>query len=229
PCGWPPSSCSARTATIRSSSSTTSSPSWTPSAAAGWPSTSATASRCWSAPPSRRTSPPSCRAPGSGCTAGRSSVSERPERPEEPAAPTGIELARQALAQARAAAKERGAAPGGPPRRARGGRIRSRREPQMFGDAVRAWLAERGWQEEIAIGGVFGRWHEIVGEYNAQHLRPVSYEAGELVVAADSATMAAQARAMVRDLLRRLNEELGHGTVHTIKVQGPGRRRMRGR
>nr|WP_156000849.1 DUF721 domain-containing protein [Streptomonospora sp. PA3] len=129
------------------------------------------------------------------------------------------------MAQAKAAARERGASPEQRPRRVRRRPARSRNEPQLFGDAVRAWLAEHGWQEQVAVGGVFGRWDQIVGDYNAQHLRPVSYEGGELVIAADSATMAAHARAMVRDLLRRLNEELGHGTVHSIKVQAPGRGR----
>ncbi|WP_106584875.1 DUF721 domain-containing protein [Murinocardiopsis flavida] len=138
-------------------------------------------------------------------------------------------MARQALAQARAAAKERGGQPGAQPRRVRRGPLRSRREPQLFGDAVRSWLAEHGWQEQVAIGGVFGRWNEIVGDFNAQHLQPVSYEEGELVVAADSATMATQARTMKRELLRRLNEELGHGTVHSIKVQGPARGQSKGR
>ncbi|MBV2364103.1 DciA family protein [Streptomonospora nanhaiensis] len=143
----------------------------------------------------------------------------------EPPALGGADLARQALAQAKAAAKERGAAPDRRPRRTRRGPVRSRNEPQLFGDAVRAWLVEHGWQEQVAIGGVFGRWAEIVGDFNAQHLRPVSYEAGELVIAADSPTMAAHARAMARDLVRRLNEELGHGSVHAIKVQAPGRGR----
>ncbi|TQN28594.1 uncharacterized protein DUF721 [Haloactinospora alba] len=147
---------------------------------------------------------------------------------DERAAPSGADLARQALAQARAQAKERGAATDGRPQRPR--RRRSRRgEPQPFGEAVRAWLEERGWQEQVAVGGVFGRWSEIVGEFNAQHLTPVSYEGGELVVAADSATMATHARAMVRDLLRRLNDELGDGTVRSITVRGPGRGRGPGR
>ncbi|KIH98743.1 hypothetical protein LP52_11450 [Streptomonospora alba] len=148
-----------------------------------------------------------------------------PSSAGEPSAPSGADLARQALAQAKAAARERGASPEQRPRPVRRRSGRSRNEPQLFGDAVRAWLVEHGLQEQVAIGGVFGRWNEIVGDYNAQHLRPVSYEAGELVVAADSATMAAHARAMVRDLLRRLNEELGHGTVTSIKVQAPGRSR----
>ncbi|GAA4917932.1 DUF721 domain-containing protein [Streptomonospora salina] len=151
-----------------------------------------------------------------------------PSPAEEQPAPSGADLARQALAQAKAAARERGASPEQRPRPVRRRSGRSRNEPQLFGDAVRAWLVEHGLQEQVAVGGVFGRWNEIVGDYNAQHLRPVSYEGGELVVAADSATMAAHARAMVRDLLRRLNEELGHGTVTSIKVQAPGRGRGRG-
>ncbi len=169
----------------------------------------------------------SCGGPGSVSRKGRSSVNDngRPQDGGEQAGQSGVELARQALAQARAAAKERGAVPQGHTRRVRRGPVRSRNEPQLFGDAVRAWLVEHGWQEQVAIGGVFGRWSEIVGEFNAQHLKPVSYEGGELVIAADSATMAAHARAMLRDLVRRINEELGHGTVHSIKIQGPGRRR----
>ena len=147
--------------------------------------------------------------------------------PDTPAAPpvTGADLARQALARAKAQARERGAVPRGTHRARRHGRLRSRNEPQLFGDAVRTWLIEHGWQEQVAIGGVFGRWADIVGEFNAEHLRPESYSEGELVVVADSPTMAAHARAMVRDLMRRLNEELGDGTVIAIKVKGPGFRR----
>ncbi|WP_197024206.1 DUF721 domain-containing protein [Nocardiopsis sp. CNT312] len=138
---------------------------------------------------------------------------------------SGADLARQALARAKAEARERGAVPRGMPRRRGRGRIRSRNEPQLFGDAVRTWLIEHGWQEQVAIGGVFGRWADIVGEFNAEHLRPESYEDGELVVVADSPTMAAHARAMSLDLIRRLNEELGEGTVVSLDVRNPGFRR----
>ncbi|MFY7065029.1 DUF721 domain-containing protein [Nocardiopsis changdeensis] len=155
-----------------------------------------------------------------------------PAGPRSPAAPegrpapaaSGADLARQALARARAEARDRGAIPRGTGSRRRG-RLRSRNEPQMFGDAVRTWLIEHGWQEQVAIGGVFGRWSEIVGEFNARRLRPESYSEGELVLVADSPTMAAHARSMVRDLMRRLNEELGDGTVVSIKIKGPGSRR----
>jgi predicted nucleic acid-binding Zn ribbon protein len=153
--------------------------------------------------------------------------SATPPAAEPAAAPaaSGADLARQALARARAQARERGAVPRGMNRNRKRGRLRSRNEPQLFGDAVRTWLIEHGWQEQVAVGGVFGRWSDIVGDFNAEHLRPESYSEGELVVVADSPTMAAHARAMVRDLMRRLNEELGEGTVVAIKVKGPGSRR----
>lgn len=160
----------------------------------------------------------------------RYSPAAGPTAPPVPATPpppdaSGADLARQALARARAEAKDRGAVPRGAPRSRRRGRLRSRNEPQLFGEAVRTWLIEHGWQEQVAIGGVFGRWSSIVGDFNAEHLRPESYSEGELVVVADSPTMAAHARAMARDLMRRLNEELGQGTVVSIKVRGPGFRR----
>ncbi|WP_376769793.1 DciA family protein [Nocardiopsis aegyptia] len=163
---------------------------------------------------------PPAPAPGSPSPA----AADAPGAPATPAA-SGADLARQALARARAEARERGAVPRGAPRSRRRGRFRSRNEPQLFGDAVRTWLIEHGWQEQVAIGGVFGRWADIVGAFNAEHLRPESFSDGELVVVADSPTMAAHARAMVRDLMRRLNEELGEGTVVAIKVKGPGSRR----
>ncbi|MFD3687367.1 DUF721 domain-containing protein [Nocardiopsis sp. NPDC058631] len=153
-----------------------------------------------------------------------SSAPPAPVVPAEPVA-SGADLARQALARAKAEARDRGAVPRGSQRSRRRGRLRSRNEPQLFGEAVRTWLIEHGWQEQVAIGGVFGRWSDIVGEFNAEHIRPESYAEGELVVVADSPTMAAHARAMVRDLMRRLNEELGDGTVVAIKVKGPGFRR----
>ena len=47
------------------------------------------------------------------------------------------------------------------------------------------------------------------------------FEDGELTVAADSTTWATQLRLLSSTLVRRLNEELGHGTVRRVKVVGP--------
>jgi predicted nucleic acid-binding Zn ribbon protein len=136
---------------------------------------------------------------------------------------TGIELAREALAQAKADARERGAQPGmGRKQRRRRVREPGRGgEPTAFGPAIRELMAARGWEERAAVGGVFGRWPQIVGPELAEHTRPETFEDGILVIAADSANWATQVRLLAANLVKRLNEDLGHGTVQRVKVVGP--------
>lgn len=146
---------------------------------------------------------------------------ERPQPVDKPK--TGIELAREALAQAKADARERGAQPG-QGRRKRGRSARPARrggDPTAFGPAIRELMAARGWEERAAVGGVFGRWPQIVGPELAEHTVPQTFEDGVLVVAADSTNWATQLRLLAATLVRRLNEELGHGTVQRVKVVGP--------
>lgn len=157
----------------------------------------------------------------------------RPEPADqaEPAqgAKAGIELAREALAQAKADALKRGALPGNQKRRSRGaasgGRSRRRTErggdPRPFGAAIRDLLAERGWEKQAAIGGVFGNWPQIVGKEVAEHTTPTAFEDGEVVIVADSSAWAQQVKLLAPTLVRRLNEELGDGTVRRVKVRGP--------
>jgi predicted nucleic acid-binding Zn ribbon protein len=143
----------------------------------------------------------------------------------ERSGPTGIELAREALAQAKADARKRGTLPGAKRKRAapQAGRerVRGSGDPRRFGAAIRDLLAERGWDQKAAVGGVFGNWPGIVGKELAEHTRPERFEEGELVVAADSAAWATQLRLLAGTLVRRLNEELGDGTVRRVKVVGP--------
>ncbi|MFB9832499.1 DUF721 domain-containing protein, partial [Actinoallomurus acaciae] len=94
-------------------------------------------------------------------------------------------------------------------------------DPTAFGPAIRELLAARGWQERAAVGGVFGRWPQIVGPELAEHTKPESFEEGVLVIAADSANWATQVRLLAANLVKRLNEDLGHGTVQRVKVVGP--------
>lgn len=135
-----------------------------------------------------------------------------------------ISRARAALAQAKADAQKRGSVPGGGRRRnsPRPSRDRGRGgDPQAFGAAIRDLLADRGWEQRAAIGGVFGNWPQIVGRDLAEHTKPERFEDGELVVTADSTAWATQLRLLAGTLVRRLNEELGDGTVRRVKVQGP--------
>jgi predicted nucleic acid-binding Zn ribbon protein len=110
-----------------------------------------------------------------------------------------------------------------------GGRGRPRREdPQPLVSAIGGLLDTRGWQQRAAMGSVFGRWAEIVGRDLAAHTRPDSFADGELAVTADSTAWATQVRLLAPVLVKRLNTELGDGSVRRVKVRGPAPPRQRG-
>jgi predicted nucleic acid-binding Zn ribbon protein len=154
--------------------------------------------------------------------------------------PERARLAAEALARARADAWARGDRPGTPQRQQNQTRdseregltqeatlspswsARPRRDdPQPLTAAVGGLLSARGWRERAAVGAVFGHWLDIVGPQLALHTKPESFDAGELTVSADSPAWATQLRLMAPQLLKRLAEELGHGTVRHIRVNGP--------
>lgn len=133
----------------------------------------------------------------------------------------GAAQAREKLAQAKADAARRGRLPRTEPRRKKAGPRRESGDPQPFGRAIRDLLADRGWEQPVAVGAVFGRWAEIVGPELAAHTRPESFDDGEVMVAADSTAWATQVRLLASVLVKRLNEELGEGTVTRVRVHGP--------
>ncbi|MDK1473293.1 DciA family protein [Streptomyces sp. 549] len=158
-----------------------------------------------------------------------------PQQPEAPAPagadeePTGVDLARVALRAAREQAKARGAAKDQRQQARRGGGLRSGarrdgRDPLPLGAAIDRLKTERGWEMPMAVGGVMGRWPQIVGETNAEHCRPETYDEEERVlsVRCDSTAWATQLRMLAPQLVRRLNEDLGQGTVRLIRVLPPG-------
>ncbi|MGW4440526.1 DUF721 domain-containing protein [Streptomyces sp. NPDC004596] len=152
---------------------------------------------------------------------------------EEPAPkkdePSGVDLARVALRAAKEQARARGDAVRQKKQARRGGGLRSGaradgRDPMALGAAINRLLTERGWETPAAVGGVMGRWPQIVGEDLAKHCVPQRYDEDERVlsVSCDSTAWATQLRLLAPTLVARLNEDLGHGTVRLIKVNGPG-------
>jgi predicted nucleic acid-binding Zn ribbon protein len=168
----------------------------------------------------------------------------------------GLDVIREALAAARVEARRRGLVPGRPPPPAgpdapagdryrawrrlapeqRSGAHPDERDPQLLGPTLDRLLADRGWETDAAVGGVMGRWPAIVGPEVAAHATPLSYEAGQLVVQADSTAWATQIRLLAPTLLARLAAELGAGVVTSVTVRGPsapswtkGRLNVRGR
>lgn len=173
--------------------------------------------------------------------------------PDEPPR-TGADLARAALEQARARARERGVGnpaggtggSGSGGGGGRGGRARRTgrrpradrdgRDPQPLGAAIRGLLADRGWESTASAATVMGAWDRLVGPEIAAHCRPERLVDGELVLVAESTAWATQLRLMSRALISRLAGELGPDVVRRVRVHGPttpnwvkGPRRVPGR
>ena len=158
------------------------------------------------------------------------------------ASASGLDVARQALAAARAEARRRGLVPGripapDPRRDDQGAQARARqrrpvtearsgahpdeRDPQLLGPTLDRVVAERGWETDAAVGAAMGRWAAIVGPEVSAHSTPLSWTDGELVVQADSTAWATQIRLLAPALLARLAADLGAGTVTSVTVRGP--------
>ncbi|MET9019357.1 DciA family protein [Actinopolymorpha sp. NPDC004070] len=173
---------------------------------------------------------------------GKDHDDETPEGPRSPDDgdatwnPSGLELAR-----AVAAALARPGVGGRPGRRSgsagRAGDRRSRagltsrttrsgagpddRDPQALESTIGRLVNERGWTTDVAVAGALARWDHIVGPDVAAHCRAERYVDAELTVRADSTAWATQVRLLAPSLVRRLNEELGDGTVRRVIVLGP--------
>ncbi|MFT4085032.1 MAG: DciA family protein [Nocardioides sp.] len=95
------------------------------------------------------------------------------------------------------------------------------RDPQTLEAMVERIVADHGWDLNLRVHGVFGRWPELVGQEIAEHSHPETFADGKLVIRAGSTAWATQLTLLAPTLVRRLNEELGHGTVTLIEVRGP--------
>ena len=95
------------------------------------------------------------------------------------------------------------------------------RDPQLLDATVGRLVEDHGWDVDLRVAGVFARWAELVGDEVAQHVTPESFSDGVLTVRTASTAWAAQLKYLAPDLVRRLNTELGQGTVTLVEVAGP--------
>lgn len=110
------------------------------------------------------------------------------------------------------------------------------RDPQLLGAASRDLAAARGWSDRVAQGGVFGRWHAVVGDRIAEHASPTGLHDGVLSVTAESTAWATQLRMIQAQLLAKIAAAVGDGVVTALRITGPvapswrkGPRRVAGR
>ena len=183
---------------------------------------------------------------GTTCMVGRSCVSaDEPTTPRTSDAETpltGPNLARAALAQAKAAARARGLQPGAQQRKKlrpleqRSGSGADARDPIRFGAAIQRLVTERGWESTSASASVLAGWDRLVGAEVADHCIPASLIDGALILVAESSAWATQLRLLTRTLQARITGQVGDGVVTSIVVHGPtqadwnkGPRRVKGR
>jgi len=135
-----------------------------------------------------------------------------------------VDAAAEALRRAQAVARAKGLRPGVVPRRTRTSATasgRTDRDPLLLGEAVEKLVGDRGWEHEVEVGGVVGRWAAIVGPDVAEHARPETFDDGVLVVRAASTSWATQLRLLSNTLLARIAEETSPDVVTELRVLGP--------
>ncbi len=147
-----------------------------------------------------------------------------PHLPDEQERAT--QAARSALARVQQAAQSLGFRPGHRPRRRPSRQVLEpralgNREPLELSVGLARLVTDRGWQVDVSVGAVLGRWSRVVGAEVAAHCSPETFADGKLLVRADSTAWATQCRLLVPQLMRRLADELGPEVVLEIRVLGP--------
>ncbi|MFI8200454.1 DciA family protein [Streptomyces sp. NPDC085942] len=148
--------------------------------------------------------------------------------PDAAAEPSGADLARIALNQARQAAQQRGANQTRTQRRPRTRDLsRNGREPSGFAAVLQTLMADRAWELPAADGTVLDRWPEIAATVAAQlpdHVQAVAFhrETGQLDLLPESPAYATQLRLISARIITAANETTGTGAVRIIRVLPPG-------
>ena len=149
-----------------------------------------------------------------------------PNEPQPDHAADGLDLARTlARVTARSTPGRKSALRRTTERAPRAGRVSGAhpddRDPQPLDAALTRVVDDHGWQVDLKVAAMFARWTELVGAEVGAHSRAESFADGKLVVRTDSTAWATQLRLLAPTVVRRLNEDLGHGTVVVIEVLGP--------
>jgi predicted nucleic acid-binding Zn ribbon protein len=98
------------------------------------------------------------------------------------------------------------------------------REPIPLSTSLDAVIRSLRGPDRRQIGGLFGRWDEVVGQQVAAHVRPVKLDQGVLVVEVDEPAWATQVTLMSGRLRERLAESAGV-QVDRLEVRVAGGRR----
>lgn len=148
------------------------------------------------------------------------SAVDGPEMPDHD--PTGLDLARSIADSVGARQRRRRKRPPRPSTEpVRSGARPDDRDPKLLGSALDNLVESKGWSTDLSVRALLARWPMLVGPTNAAHSRPESYADSILTVRTESTVWATSLRTMAPQLVAKLNEQLGDGTVTRVKVLGP--------
>jgi predicted nucleic acid-binding Zn ribbon protein len=136
---------------------------------------------------------------------------------------TGLDLART-IARSVGAQSRRGRRRGGsrkPTAPQSSGAHPDDRDPKLLSEAVDRLIEAKGWATDINVHTLLARWSSLVGGVNAAHSHPELYTDKTLTIRAESTVWAASLRSIAPQLVARLNDQLGQGTVTRVRVLGP--------
>lgn len=110
------------------------------------------------------------------------------------------------------------------------------RDPKSLSATVAGLISVRGWQRNVTIGGIEAKWDSLVGEAIAKNSTPEAFSEGILTIRTRTTAWANQLNWLSRDLLTKIQAELGPDIVQELKILGPvapswskGRLRVKGR
>lgn len=136
---------------------------------------------------------------------------------------SGVDLARAALAAARANAKN---VPAQPQRKKPTGRRTARtggRDPMGLASAINAMMTERGWEAPEPGGSILDQWPtiapELAGKVAAERFE---HDTGILHLRPTSPAYATQLRLFQAQTLRRIQEKTGSRAVRGLRILAPG-------
>ena len=105
--------------------------------------------------------------------------------------------------------------------------MKRRDEPVPLRDAIAAVGRELGLASPEVIETLVAHWRDIVGPQVAEHAQVRSVRDGECTIVVDGPAWATQLRYASGDLIARVNERCGEGSVASIRVvvSGPPKTR----
>lgn len=94
------------------------------------------------------------------------------------------------------------------------------RDPSKVGDAVRQLVAERGWDEHVALGRLKEHWAQVVGNQVAARSEPTRLENGRLTIRVEGGSWAAELALIGQSLATAAARFLGSELVREVAVVG---------